>query len=81
MMTGVQLRKSLQSLWTTSEVANGFGVTNMTIFNWRRSKGFPCCVLPCNDEGRDAVRFIPQEVRQWARDNGYRFKEPSTRAA
>lgn len=61
-----RLQQQLTDLWTVEEVARKFGVTTMTIHNWRNDKGLPSIVIPGTD--RPAVRFVPDDVRKWARE-------------
>jgi hypothetical protein len=61
----------LASLWTTQDLAEMFSVTPMTIHLWRENLGLPD--LPIPGMARDAVRFIPDEVVQWAKANNKRL--------
>lgn len=52
---------------TTKDLQRLFGVTYMTVYNWRRRHG-----LPCSQElngRRYTVRFHPDDVRTWAEEN------------
>ena len=69
---GRVLRQQLRTLWTTEEVAARFEVTTMTIHNWREKDGLPALTLP--GAGRPAIRYIPDEVRQWAKSKGKRLR-------
>ncbi len=68
------LRLHVQGLWDMQDVQRAFGVTQMTIWNWRQKRGFPVFYIP--GPNASAVRFIPDEIRKWAKDNGYRIREP-----
>lgn len=52
---------------TTVDMQRLFSVTYMTIYNWRRYKGLPCVIVPCNT-GHN-VFFDKDDVRQWAEEH------------
>lgn len=53
---------------TTEDLMRSFGVTHMTVFNWRQ--GSPTrAPLPFEQNGR-AVSFRPSKVEAWARKHG-----------
>lgn len=62
-----RLTRDLEALWTTEKLARTFQVSPMTLWVWRTKRGLPQLELP--GRKRPAVRFIPEEVRRWAKDN------------
>lgn len=66
-MTSKRLNRILARTWTTKSVAARFQVTTMTIHNWREDRGLPALIIPPDDGGRPAVRYLPQEIRAWSR--------------
>ena len=66
------LQTQLNRLWTQNDLADKFGVTGMTIHLWRNNRGLPTIVIP--GKARDAVRFAPEEVRRWARENNVKMR-------
>lgn len=62
------------SLPTVADVAKAFGVTTITIMNWRKYAGMPHIVFTGGE--RPAIRFDPDEVRTWAADTGRMLKRP-----
>jgi len=65
---GEDLQKQLNALWTVQDVCAEYGVTPMTVHLWRTNRSMPAVVI--NGHGRPAVRFVPAEVRKWAKDKG-----------
>lgn len=53
---------------TTKQVMAGFGVSDMTVFTWRRGTNTRS-VLPCHADGT-RVYFKEAEMAKWAKKNG-----------
>lgn len=68
------LQKSLDQLWTTQDLCSRFASepTAMTIFTWRRDRGLPFIKVPGTK--RDTIRFVPNDVKAWARKNGLKLR-------
>jgi hypothetical protein len=64
-MRSAELTKVLDECWTTQELTRKFRVTAMTINTWRRQKDLPC--IPIRGDVRPSLRFVPDEVRAWAK--------------
>jgi len=73
------LQKHINSLWTSDDVCAYFGVTPMTVYLWRQNRGLPALVFPGN--ARNAVRFVPDEVRAWAAKMGIKIARESLAVA
>lgn len=69
---GVRLRKSLEGLLTTIDVAQLFGVTIQTVHQWRRDKDLPSICIP--GSVRVATRYSRAEVARWAQRTGRRMR-------
>lgn len=61
-----QLQKQISAMISTPDVAEAFGKTNMTIFNWRMYRGLPCIVVP-HRARRPIILFEKTAVVRWAR--------------
>lgn len=61
--TAKELNAQLEGLWTMREVCDRFQISEITLRSWRNKFGLPTVVLP--SRLRDAVRFIPEEIRAW----------------
>lgn len=62
-----QLQKQLQALWTTADVCRILRRTSMTVHTWRQTRGLPALEVPGSK--RPAIRFVPDDVYAWARNN------------
>lgn len=63
---------------TIPQVASMFGVTPVTIFNWRkgtRTLSPMPTVAPKSDDKRQAVGFALKDLKTWAKKHGLIFKE------
>ncbi len=67
-----KLKQQFDELWTQNDVDYAFNVATMTVWNWRAKRGFPESV---QFHGK-AARFIPEQIRSWAKAHGYRIREP-----
>ncbi len=56
------------SLLTVPDLTRMFGVTPMTIHNWRKDRGLPAVVIP--GYARPTIRFQLPAVIAWARREG-----------
>lgn len=70
-LSSQQIMDELAKCWNINDMVNRFGVTAMTIHNWRNYRALPAIVI--DGEKRPAVRFVPHEVIQWAKDNDVRM--------
>lgn len=61
-----KLQKALNGLWTAQDVKDVYRVTTMTVHNWRLA-GLPA--LELKGAKRDAIRFVPSDVKKWYRRN------------
>lgn len=61
------LQKRLTDCWNTQDLMRRFRVTAMTIHLWRDQRGLPAVIIP--GDKRPTIRFIPEEVQKWAKDN------------
>ena len=73
-MQSDKLQSVLNGLWTMNDVANYYGVVLMTVHLWR-GKGLPAIEIP--GTGRNAIRFVPKDVKAWCSDQGIRPKTKS----
>lgn len=66
------MRRRLAGLWTSGHIADRYGVTTMSVHNWRSRKRdpLPCVVLPGSGNHRRDVAYVPNDVRTWAKRNG-----------
>lgn len=60
------LQALMDETWTTTELARRARCTTMTIHTWRKKAGLPSIVI--KGDSRPAVRFVPADVKAWARD-------------
>lgn len=67
-MNSTELQRLLERCWTIHDLSEMFQVSGMTIHNWRAYRGLPALVIP--GDSRPALRFVPSEVRKWAKENG-----------
>ena len=74
-MQSSALQKKLGGLWTTRDLVQKFRVTAMTIHQWRQARELPALVL--EGTGRPAVRYVPDEVRSWAKKRNVPLHEAS----
>ena len=56
------------TLLTTKQISKMFGVTTMTIHNWRNNKKMPCTHLEGGE--KPPVRFDEGAVMHWAESQG-----------
>lgn len=63
-----RLQDELDNAFTLKQVCEVFGVCPMTIHHWRRDKDLP--VLVIRGDGRDAIRVLPEDLREWAKKHG-----------
>lgn len=63
-----RLQQELDNAFTLKQVCDVFGVCPMTIHHWRRDKDLP--VLVIRGDGRDAIRVLPEDLREWAKRHG-----------
>jgi hypothetical protein len=68
MLSSNRLRKELDDLLTTRELARRFKVSTMTIYNWRRYQKLPVIIIDATN--KHAVRFHQGDVNKWARATG-----------
>lgn len=61
-----RLQKQINGLWTAQEICERWGVTAMTVHLWR-NRGLPALSIP--GYARDAVRFVPEDVKNWTKRN------------
>lgn len=77
-ISSVKLQETLDNLWTITDVAKYFGKCEMTIRLWRENKELPAITI--KGDQRPALRFIPNEVREWARKNKIKIdNEPASK--
>jgi hypothetical protein len=75
------LKKQLAACWTPTQVADHFGVTPMTVFNWTEHANLPYVSLAGTMEREGAKRFVPSDVRAWAKLRaGHDFKSDKSAA-
>lgn len=67
-----QLLKQLAKLWTVQDLKRYLNKSHMTIHNWRRERGLP--YIEIKGDIRSTIRFVPREVKAWARKNGHQLK-------
>jgi hypothetical protein len=66
-----ELLKLISKLWTVQELKRRMNKSNMTIHNWRRERGLP--YIEIKGDVRSTIRFVPNEVRAWARKHGQKL--------
>lgn len=69
-MKSKTLQAKLDGLWSVGKLRRLFDVTGMTIHLWHTRQENPLPAIVIKGDGRDAIRFVPDEVRAWARKNG-----------
>ena len=72
-MRSKKLQSELDKLWTCQDLRRRLRVKDrapsmMTIHLWRKHKGLPSIVI--KGDSRPSVRFVPEEVRSWAKQAG-----------
>ncbi len=60
--------QTLSDLLSIKSAAKFFGVTPMTISNWRKKRGLPFLILPGHKGERAAVRFVKSDLEKWAQN-------------
>jgi len=60
-----ELKRQMARLAKTADVAEAFGKTQMTIFNWRRWRGLP--FLAFTEHRRPIILFDKVQVLRWAK--------------
>ena len=73
MATTKKLESEISRLWTVSDMERKFRVTYQTLKNWRRDKDLPTVCI--RGEAKPALRFVPVDVRAWARQHGITIYE------
>ena len=69
-----KLQEAMTDMWTVDDVAERFGVTVVSVHNWRvLDDPIPALVIP--GRGRPALRFVPDDVRAWATRNNKEMRE------
>lgn len=63
----------LDNLVTGPDLERAFGVTTMTIYNWRKNKGLPSVSIPSSGQ-KEPIRFDSIKVLEWAEENGIEVK-------
>lgn len=58
----------LGDLLDTAQMVKLFGVTELSIHNWRAGKGLPYVRIP--GSGRDTIRYRRAAVKEWAEREG-----------
>lgn len=69
---------------TVPEVCSMFGVTQLTLLNWRKGtkRRPPLPTLkPLKSEPPNAVRFSQSQALQWAKKNGVELAAPEPKVA
>ena len=72
-VSGEEMQKALERCWTINDMVERFGVSGMTIHNWRNYRDLPALVIPGSD--RPALRFMPSEVIKWAKANDIQMRQ------
>jgi len=73
-----QLIKQINQLWTVQDLKRMFNKSHMTIHNWRRVDGLPH--IEIKGDIRPTIRFIPSEVRAWAKRRGHKLNDKAQAA-
>lgn len=75
------LQKNLDMLLTVHDLCEMFSVSSMTIHTWRVTRDLPVMIIKGGprDSMRNAVRFHPKDVANWARLQHLRMKPLNTR--
>jgi hypothetical protein len=72
-MKSAALQKELDDLWSSQDLVTLFKVSAMTLHTWRKSHGLPH--VDIRGMTRSSIRFVPDEVRQWAKEHGKTIHE------
>lgn len=74
MRTAENIMQTLRDLWTIEDVCERLSRTPVTIATWRRERNLPTVIIP--GSLRPTIRFVPEEVTAWAKENGIRIMIP-----
>jgi hypothetical protein len=72
-MKSKAIQKQVDGLWTVGDLRHRFRVTGMTVHLWRTNRGLPAVVI--GGGLRPTIRFVPAEVRTWAKSVGLEMYE------
>ncbi len=64
----VENSQTLSDLLSIKSAAKFFGVTPMTISNWRKKRGLPFLIIAGHKGERAAIRFRKDDLERWAQD-------------
>lgn len=71
LLSSAQLQEQVDQLLTSHDLCKLFDITPMTLHTWRKDKGLPAIEIRGGDvDIRPAIRFHPDDVREWARLKG-----------
>lgn len=81
LIDSASLQKTLSKLLTSNDLCKMFQVTPMTIHTWRKDRNLPTLVISGGQDGSDraAIRFHPDDIRQWAKTQGLTSRMPSVK--
>lgn len=65
--------EAMKNLLTTQHLCVAFGVTAMTIHNWRKKRGLPCEIIA--GFSRPAIRYKPDRVERWAKKQNLKHRK------
>ena len=66
-----ELQKKLKDLWTMQDLERKFKRSPMTVYSWARRGDLPVVVIP--GTARPTLRFVPEDVKKWAKKNGVKL--------
>lgn len=64
------LEEQVNQLLTTEDICKMFGVTYMTVYTWKNTRGLPHITI--RGESRSTIRYHPYDVSNWAAREGLR---------
>lgn len=65
------------NLVTTKTLESAFGVSAMTIYNWRCQERNPMPVIRIPGNDKDAIRFDPESIVKWAESSNKTLVSPN----
>lgn len=68
-----RLEREISKLWTAIDVQRVLRISHQTLQVWRRDYNLPTVCI--RGDTRPALRFVPKDVRTWARQNNVRIYE------
>lgn len=71
MPSAIEVYEVMTGYLTMNDLMEGFGVSELTILDWRKRKRLPYVIFP--DKSRSAIRYREDQVKAWAKRRGKTF--------